>query len=80
MPCRAMGAFASHLSDELSEHARARPGARFLPRQDPQFIAEALKLRQPLSPKSGEEALRVVEEIYAAPDDVVQAARAIVGQ
>jgi len=48
--------------------------------KDPQFIAEALKLRQPLSPKSGEEALRVVEEIYAAPDDVVQAARAIVGQ
>ena len=48
--------------------------------KDPQFIAEAQRLRQPLSPKSGEEALRVVEESYAAPDEVVQAARAIVEQ
>ena len=48
--------------------------------RDPQFIAEALRLRQPLSPKTGEEALRVVEEIYAARDEVVQAARAIVAQ
>jgi tripartite-type tricarboxylate transporter receptor subunit TctC len=48
--------------------------------KDPQFVAEAQKLRQPVSPKTGEEALRVVEEIHAAPDDVVQAARAVVGQ
>jgi tripartite-type tricarboxylate transporter receptor subunit TctC len=47
---------------------------------DPQFVAEAQKLRQPLSPKSGEEAVRVIEDIYAAPDDVVEAARAIVAQ
>jgi tripartite-type tricarboxylate transporter receptor subunit TctC len=48
--------------------------------KDPQFVAEAQKLRQPLSPKTGEEALRVVDEIYAASDDVVQAARVIAGQ
>ena len=47
---------------------------------DDKEIAEAQKLRQPLSPKSGEEALHVLEEIYAAPDEVVQAARAIVSQ
>jgi tripartite-type tricarboxylate transporter receptor subunit TctC len=45
--------------------------------KDPQFIAEAEKLRLPISPKTGEEALKVVEDIYATPDDIVQAARKI---
>src|SRR5262245_16640412 len=45
--------------------------------KDPQFIAEAQKLRLPISPKIGDEALKVVEEIYATPDDIVAAARKV---
>jgi tripartite-type tricarboxylate transporter receptor subunit TctC len=45
--------------------------------KDPQFIAEAEKLRLPISPKTGEEALRVVEDIYATPENIVQAAKKI---
>jgi tripartite-type tricarboxylate transporter receptor subunit TctC len=48
--------------------------------KDPQFLAELEKLRLPISPKTGEEALKVVEEIYATPDDIVQAAKKISGE
>jgi tripartite-type tricarboxylate transporter receptor subunit TctC len=48
--------------------------------KDPEFIADARKGRLPVSPKSGEEALRTVEAIYATPDDIVQAARKIAGE
>jgi tripartite-type tricarboxylate transporter receptor subunit TctC len=48
--------------------------------KDPQFVAEAQKLRLPISPKTGEEALAIVEAIYATPDDVVQAARKVVAE
>jgi len=48
--------------------------------QDPQFIAEAQKLRLPMSPKTGEEALQVVESIYATPEDIVAAARKVVAE
>jgi tripartite-type tricarboxylate transporter receptor subunit TctC len=48
--------------------------------QDPQFMAEAQKLRLPISPKTGEEALRVVEEIYATPDDIAAAARKVTAE
>jgi tripartite-type tricarboxylate transporter receptor subunit TctC len=48
--------------------------------KDPEFVAEAQKLRLPISPKSGDEALKIVEEIYATPADVVQAARKLVGE
>jgi tripartite-type tricarboxylate transporter receptor subunit TctC len=48
--------------------------------KDMQFIAEAEKLRLPISPKTGEEALKIVEDIYATPDDIVQAARKISGE
>jgi tripartite-type tricarboxylate transporter receptor subunit TctC len=48
--------------------------------QDPQFMAEAQKLRLPISPKTGEEALKVVEEIYATPDDIVAAARKVTAE
>jgi tripartite-type tricarboxylate transporter receptor subunit TctC len=44
---------------------------------DPQFVAETQKLRLPLSPKIGEEAAKVVEDIYATPDEIVQAAKKI---
>ena len=45
--------------------------------KDPAFIADAEKLRLPVSPKTGEETLKVIEEIYAAPDDIVQAAKKV---
>jgi tripartite-type tricarboxylate transporter receptor subunit TctC len=48
--------------------------------KDPAFIAEAKGLRLPVSPKVGEEALRTVEGIYATPDDIVRAARKIIGE
>jgi tripartite-type tricarboxylate transporter receptor subunit TctC len=48
--------------------------------QDQEFIADARKIRMPVTPKSAREALRTVEEIYATPDDIVQAARKIAGE
>jgi tripartite-type tricarboxylate transporter receptor subunit TctC len=48
--------------------------------QDREFVADARKLRMPVTPKSAGQALRTVEEIYATPEDVVQAARKIAGE
>jgi tripartite-type tricarboxylate transporter receptor subunit TctC len=48
--------------------------------KDPLFIAEAEKLRLPISPKNAEEVLKIIDEIYATPDDIVQAARKIAGE
>jgi tripartite-type tricarboxylate transporter receptor subunit TctC len=48
--------------------------------KDPEFIADAAKIRMPVTPKSGDQALRTVKEIYATPDDIVQAARKIAGE
>ena len=42
---------------------------------DPDFVKDAEKLRLPVMPKVGDEALKIVESIYAAPQDVVDAAR-----
>jgi tripartite-type tricarboxylate transporter receptor subunit TctC len=47
---------------------------------DPQFVAEVQKLRLPLSSKTGEEALGIVEAIYATPDDIVTAARKVTSE
>jgi tripartite-type tricarboxylate transporter receptor subunit TctC len=48
--------------------------------QDAGLIADARKLRLPVSPKSGAEALRTVEGIYATPEEIVQAARKVAGE
>jgi tripartite-type tricarboxylate transporter receptor subunit TctC len=45
--------------------------------KDPAFLADADKVRQTVSPTIGDAAVRIVEEIYASPADVVEAARAI---
>lgn len=45
--------------------------------QDPAFIADADKLRQPVSPTLGADATKILDEIYAAPDDIIAAARAV---
>ena len=48
--------------------------------KDKDFLAEAKKLRLPVSPKSGAEAAKVIAGIYGAPADTVEAARKIVAQ
>jgi tripartite-type tricarboxylate transporter receptor subunit TctC len=48
--------------------------------KDAAFIAEAQRLRLPVSPKNAEESLQIVKDIYATPDDVVAAARKIAGE
>jgi tripartite-type tricarboxylate transporter receptor subunit TctC len=48
--------------------------------KDKDFLAEAQKLRLPVQPKTGEEAAKAVAEIYAAPPDIVTAARKVVAQ
>ena len=47
--------------------------------RDPDFLAEAARLRFPVTPKTGAQARKVVDEIYAAPADLVQEAREIAG-
>src|SRR5258705_12952464 len=46
--------------------------------KDPAFIAEAQKLRLPLSPVVGDAARKVVDDIYAIPPDIVEAAKAVI--
>ncbi|MPZ38862.1 MAG: hypothetical protein GEU95_12510 [Rhizobiales bacterium] len=46
--------------------------------KDPAFIAEVQKLRLPLSPIVGEAARKVVDDIYAIPPDIVEAAKAVI--
>jgi hypothetical protein len=48
--------------------------------KDPEFAADAGRLRMPVAPKSAQEALGIVQDIYATPDDIVQAARRIAGE
>ena len=45
--------------------------------KDSAFIADADRTRQNVSPTIGDDAVKVVEEIYGSPPDVVEAARAI---
>jgi hypothetical protein len=45
--------------------------------KDPAFIAEAQKLRLPVSPIVGEAAAKVVDGIYAIPPEIVEAAKAV---
>ena len=48
--------------------------------KDPDFVADATKLRLPVIPRTGEEAEKVVAEVYAAPKEVVAAARKLAGE
>jgi hypothetical protein len=44
---------------------------------DPQFVTEAAKLRQPLSPTFGAAAQKILDEVYATPADIIAAARVV---
>jgi hypothetical protein len=45
--------------------------------KDPAFVADAEKQRLPVSPKTGEECLQAIKDIYALPDVVVAAAKKV---
>jgi len=45
--------------------------------KDPAFIADAEKTRQVVSPTIGDDAVKIVDEIYSNPKDIIEAARAI---
>jgi tripartite-type tricarboxylate transporter receptor subunit TctC len=45
--------------------------------KDPAFIADVQKARLPFSPKTGPEALKTVQQIYAAPKDIVAEGRKV---
>ena len=45
--------------------------------KDDAFIAEAKKLRLPLSPIVGDAAAKIVDDIYAIPPEIVEAAKAV---
>jgi tripartite-type tricarboxylate transporter receptor subunit TctC len=44
---------------------------------DPAFLADAEKVRQNVTPTIGEAAVKIVDEIYSSPPDIVSAARSI---
>jgi tripartite-type tricarboxylate transporter receptor subunit TctC len=48
--------------------------------KDPDFVADATKLRLPVMPRTGEEAIKVVETIYGAPKNVVDEARKLASE
>src|SRR5215203_7546029 len=45
--------------------------------KDPAFLADAEKTRQVVSPTLGDAAVKIVDEIYSSPKDIIEAARAI---
>ena len=47
---------------------------------DPAFVADATRLRLPVMPRTGEEAIKIVETIYAAPENIVGEARKLAGE
>ena len=60
--------------DEQVETLRAAFAATM---RDPQFLAEAAKFRQPVSPTSGLAATKILDEVYATPSEIIDAARAV---
>lgn len=48
--------------------------------KDPAFIAEAKKLRLPVSPHTGDEAEKIIEQLYATPPAIIDAARKVAAE
>ena len=48
--------------------------------KDRAFLADAAKLRQDVSPATGNAAEKILDEIYSSPPDILQAARAIASE
>ena len=45
--------------------------------KDPAFLADAEKARQVVSPTLGAAAVKILDEIYSSPEDIIEAARAV---
>jgi hypothetical protein len=45
--------------------------------KDPAFLADAEKARQVVSPTLGAAAVKILDEIYSSPEDIIGAARAV---
>ena len=45
--------------------------------KDPDFLADATAIRQPVSPKTAAEAQAILEKLYATPPDIIKAAREV---
>lgn len=45
--------------------------------KDPAFLADAEKARQVVSPTLGDAAVKILDEIYSSPEDIIKAARAV---
>jgi hypothetical protein len=45
--------------------------------KDPAFLADAERTRQVVTPTLGDAAVKIIDEIYSSPDDIIRAARAI---
>jgi hypothetical protein len=45
--------------------------------KDPAFMADAAKVRQPVTPTLGPAAQKILDEVYATPADIIAAARAV---
>lgn len=48
--------------------------------KDPDFLADAKSQRLPVSPRSGEEAAKIVEQLYATPPAIIDAARKVAAE
>jgi tripartite-type tricarboxylate transporter receptor subunit TctC len=45
--------------------------------KDPLFLADAERQRQPVSPVRGEDAAKILEQVYGSPADIIEAARIV---
>lgn len=48
--------------------------------KDPQFLAEAEKLQLDVSPKSSAEAMKILDDIYSLPADIIQEAKVVISK
>jgi hypothetical protein len=46
--------------------------------KDQQFLADAERLRVEISPKSASQSMQIIEQIYAMPPEVIEAARKLI--
>jgi tripartite-type tricarboxylate transporter receptor subunit TctC len=69
--------FALGVPDERVAILRAAFAATM---KDPDFLAEAEKLRQTVTPTLGEEAAKILDEVYASPAEIIDAARTVASE
>ena len=65
--------------DVPAERLRTLRAAFDATMRDAEFLAEAAKLRLPVTPRNADESRKLVDELYAAPPELVKEARAIAG-